>query len=155
MREVIPVMDKDELMRLLTAYADGELDESERERVERMLADNPDFRRELDSIHELSRLTESVRLAEPEQEVWNMYWANVYNRLERGVGWILLSVGAIILLAYGAWHFVQDFLLDSSVPLLVRAGVCAATLGVIVLLVSVLRERLFIRGKERYKEIVR
>ena len=84
-----------------------------------------------------------------------MYWANVYNRLERGVGWLLFSVGAIILLAYGAWHFVQDFVLDSSIPLLVRAGVCAATLGAIVLLVSVFRERLFIRSKERYKEIVR
>ncbi|MBW7997206.1 MAG: hypothetical protein FVQ81_11685 [Candidatus Glassbacteria bacterium] len=147
--------DREELMRLLTAFADGELDESERERVERLLADDPELRGELESIRNLNRLTVKIRLTEPEQEVWNMYWANVYNRLERGVGWILLSVGAIILIAYGAWHFVRDFLLDPEVPLLMRTGVSAALLGAIVLLVSVLRERLFARKKERYEEIVR
>ncbi len=155
MRKVIPMTDKDELMRLLTAFADGELDEAESARVERMLAKNPEYRSELESIRELTRLTATLRLAEPEQEVWNMYWANVYNRLERGVGWLLLSAGAILLLSWGTWHFVQDFALDSSVPLLMRTGVCTAALGAIVLLVSVFRERLFIRGKERYKEIIR
>jgi hypothetical protein len=147
--------DKDELMRLLTAYADGELDDAERERVEDLLAENPELRAELDSIRQLTGLTDGMCLAEPEQEVWNMYWANIYNRLERGIGWILLSLGAIILLSFGVWHYFQDFLLDSEVPLLIRTGVSVAALGAIVLLVSVLRERLFIRKRERYKEIMR
>ena len=148
------MMDREEMLRLLTAYADGELSEQERIRVESLLEDDPEMRGELESIRKLSELTAKIQLAEPEQEVWKMYWANVYNRLERGLGWIFFSIGAIILLAWGAWLYLNDFLLNSEISLFMRTGVSLVALGTIVLFVSVLRERLFIRKKERYKEIM-
>jgi len=148
-------MEKDKLKELLTAYADGELDEEGRREAERHLAESEELRRELKSIKKVKSLTSHMQLAQPEEEVWKMYWNQVYNRIERGIGWILLSVGAIILLSFGVFHFVQDFLLDPEPPLIMKIGVSTATLGVIILLVSVLRERLFIRKTERYKEIVR
>lgn len=147
--------DKEELLRLLTAYADGELGDEDRERVERLLDQRPELRAEVETVNCLNRLTKTICLAEPEQEVWNMYWANIYNRLERGIGWILFSLGAILLIAWGAWKLLSEFLLNPDVPLIARIGVSAAVLGAIVLLVSVLRERLFIRKKERYEEIER
>lgn len=148
-------MENDRLKELLTAYADGELDEEGRREVEKRLAESENLRRELESLQKMKSLTSHMQLAQPEEEVWNMYWNQVYNRIERGIGWILLSVGAIILLSFGAFHFVQDFLFDPEPPLIIKIGVSTATLGVIILLVSVLRERLFIRKTERYKEIVR
>jgi len=148
-------MDREKAMELITAYADGELNEAGKLEAEELLAASAEMRAELEALRKMKALTGSLRFAEPEQEVWNMYWANVYNRIERGVGWILLSLGAIVLLAWGAWHFVEDFLLNSNEPLVVKAGLSAAILGAIVLLVSVLRERLFIRRKERYEEVVR
>jgi len=148
-------MENDRLKELLTAYADGELDEEGRREVEKRLAESENLRRELESLQKMKRLTSHMQLAQPEEEVWKMYWNQVYNRIERGIGWILLSVGAIILLSFGVFHFVQDFLLDPEPPLIMKIGVSTATLGVIILLVSVLRERLFIRKTERYKEIVR
>jgi hypothetical protein len=148
-------MENDRLKELLTAYADGELDEEGRREVEKRLAESENLRRELESMKKVKSLTSHMQLAQPEEEVWKMYWNQVYNRIERGIGWILLSVGAIILLSFGAFHFVQDFLLDPEPSLIMKIGVSTATLGVIILLVSVLRERLFIRKTERYKEIVR
>lgn len=148
-------MENDRLKELLTAYADGELDEEGRREVEKRLAESEDLRRELESMKKVKSLTSHMQLAQPEEEVWKMYWNQVYNRIERGIGWILLSIGAIILLSFGAFHFVQDFLRDPEPPLIMKIGVSTATLGVIILLVSVLRERLFIRKTERYKEIVR
>jgi predicted anti-sigma-YlaC factor YlaD len=148
-------MENDKLKELLTAYADGELDEAGRREVEKHLAESEHLRRELESMKKMKSLTSQMQLVQPEEEVWNMYWNHVYNRLERGLGWILLSVGAIILLSFGAFHFVRDFLFDPEPPLIMKIGVSAAILGVIILLVSVLRERLFIRKSERYKEIVR
>jgi len=148
-------MENDRLKELLTAYADGELDEEGRREVEKRLAESENLRRELESLQKMKRLTSHMQLAQPEEEVWKMYWNQVYNRIERGIGWILLSVGAIILLSFGAFHFVQDFLLDPEPHLIIKIGVSAAILGVIILLVSVLRERLFIRKTDRYREIVR
>jgi len=149
------VIENHRLKELLTAYLDGELDEQGRREVEKHLAEREDLRRELESMKRVKSLTSRMQLVQPEEEVWNMYWNHVYNRLERGAGWILLSVGAIILLSFGAFHFVRDFLLDPEPRLIIKIGVSAAILGVIILLVSVLRERLFIRKSERYKEIVR
>ena len=148
-------MENDRLKELLTAYADGELDEEGRREVEKRLADSENLRRELESMKKVKSMTSHMQLVQPEEEVWKMYWNQVYNRIERGIGWIMLSVGAIILLSFGVFHFVQDFLLDPEPPLIMKIGVSTATLGVIILLVSVLRERLFIRKTERYKEIVR
>lgn len=148
-------MKNDKLKELLTAYVDNELDQESRREMEKRLAESEDLRRELEAMKKVKSLTSRMQLIQPEEEVWNMYWNQVYNRIERGVGWILLSVGAIILLSFGAFHFVKDFLLDPEPPLIMKIGVSAAILGVIILLVSVLRERLFIRKTERYKEIER
>ena len=148
-------MEDDRLKELLTAYADGELDEELCREVEKRLAESEELQQELESIKKVKSLTSQMKLAQPEKEVWNMYWNQVYNRIERGLGWVLLSVGAIIFLSFGAFHFVQDFLLDPEPHLIMKIGVSAAILGVIILFVSVLRERLFIRKRNRYKEIVR
>ena len=148
-------MEDDRLKELLTAYADGELDEELYREVEKRLTESEELQQELESIKKVKNLTSQMQLVQPEEEVWNMYWNLVYNQIERGIGWILLSVGAINLLSFGAFHFVRDFLLDPEPHLIMKIGVSAAILGVIILFVSVLRERLFIRKRDRYKEIVR
>ena len=88
-------------------------------------------------------------------EVWDSYWASVYSRFERGVGWIFASIGAIILLAYGAWKGVEDLLADTALPWFIKAALLALLFGLIVLLVSVGREKLFIGSRERYKDVER
>ncbi|HUU28367.1 MAG TPA: zf-HC2 domain-containing protein [archaeon] len=148
-------MECDKFKPLLMEYLDGELDREGRQRVERHLAECSACCEELDSMQKMKNITSSMQLTQPEDEVWKMYWNKVYNRIERGLGWILLSIGAIILMAFGAFQFVQEFLKDSSEPLWVKIGVSALLLGVIILFVSVMRERLFIRKTEKYKEILR
>jgi len=82
-----------------------------------------------------------------------MYWTSVYNRLERGIGWILFSIGAIILLFFGGYKLVEGIIQDASVPLILKIGILSVLGGLVVLLVSLLREQLFVRKRERYREI--
>jgi len=58
-----------------------------------------------------------MELKKPPKEVWKLYWASVYYRLERRIGWILLSIGAITsmimqsaseILAYGTAVIVES-----------------------------------------------
>ncbi len=44
----------------------------------------------------------------PPKDVWRVYWASVYNRLERRIGWILLSIGAMIILFFGGYKMVAE-----------------------------------------------
>ncbi len=85
--------------------------------------------------------------------LWAGYWHGIYNRIERGTGWIILSIGTIILLAFGAWELLHHFFLNPLVPLILKIGVAALIMGIIILLVSLIRERLFSRAHDRYEEV--
>jgi hypothetical protein len=83
------------------------------------------------------------------------YWKQTWNRAERGIGWLLFGTGAILLMGYGLFEASREFWSDPTVPLIVRIGAGAGGLGVLVLLVSLVRERLMLRKKERYSEVER
>ena len=93
-----------------------------------------------------------MELKKPPKDVWRLYWASVYNRLERRIGWILLSIGAMIILFFGGYKMVEGIIQDPSTPLLLKAGILIFLGGIVVLLVSLIREQFFVRKRERYKE---
>jgi len=96
-----------------------------------------------------------MKFTDLSDELWAGYWKGIYRRVERGAGWIFLSIGAIILLAFGVFQFFKEFFTDPSVSLIVKMGAGAFSLGIIILLVSIIRERLFLFRTERYREVER
>jgi hypothetical protein len=48
---------------------------------------------------------------------------------------------------------VEGIIADPSTTLLLKVGILSALGGIVVLLVSVLREQIFVRNRERYKEV--
>ena len=140
---------------LLMGYMDGELAPGERQEFEQHLAGCRECSAELDGFRKLKEVTDMVRFGEPEDRVWEFYWRGIYNRIERGVGWILASVGAALLLAFGAFKLVEKLLTDPTVSLMVKIGVSALLLGVVFLLVSLVRERIFGLKHDRYSREVK
>ena len=96
-----------------------------------------------------------TQIESPPEEQWRVYWQDVYNRMERGLGWILVSVGAIVLASYGLWEAVSEMLEDASVPWFLKLAFFALGAGAIILFVSALREKLFTRKHDPYKEVER
>jgi anti-sigma factor RsiW len=144
---------------LLSGYVDGELDAADVARIEAHLAlpeaESGETRREIERLRRLKQVTGALRLKEPPPEEWEAFWASVYNRTERSLGWVLLAVGAVVV---GAWAVLQAVLAlthAESLPLYVKGGVFVGAAGVLVLLVSVVRERLHRRGRTRYKDVMR
>ena len=82
---------------LMMGYLDDELTEEERKRFENHLATCSACAQEFRSFGQLKEMTDGLALAEPEDRIWENYWGQVYNRVERGMGWILLSVAGICL----------------------------------------------------------
>lgn len=88
-------------------------------------------------------------------ESHDAFRAETYNRMERGAGWIFLSVGSIVLLAGGLYELAVNLLRDVVDPWWIRLGVAALVLGLAVLFVSVVRERIFAFKRDPYREVER
>src|SRR5262249_25554217 len=119
---------------LLMGYLDEELTELEALRVERHLEGCGDCRTDLQDFRKLKEVTHDMRVIIPEDKYWDQYGSNVYNRLERKVGWILVSIGSIVLLAYSIYTLGETFIFGKNIPLLIRVGVIALVGGFCTLL---------------------
>lgn len=146
-------MNCEEIQKLMMAYLDEEISEKEKNLVEKHLVQCKKCRDELDSFARLKEVTNKMKFADLKEDIWAGYWKGIYRRIERGAGWFFLSIGAIILLAFGVFQFFKDLFLDPSISFIVKIGVSVLAFGIIVLLVSIGRERIFASKKERYGEI--
>lgn len=140
---------------LMMAALDGELSHTDTAELERYMADDPALRAEWHQLQRVKEVTTTMRLREPPREVWDGYWLGVYQRSERSLAWILVSVGAIIVLSWGAWEGLRELWFDEELPTLVKAGAVTLVVGVVALVVSVAREKLFIRRTDPYKDVIR
>ncbi len=80
-----------------------------------------------------------------------IYRASLYNRLERSIGWFLFFVGILILLIYGGLKIVNCFVKDLSITLPLKIGILVIIGGLVILLVSLIKEQLFIHLTQKGK----
>ncbi|MBD3170634.1 MAG: hypothetical protein GF307_14210 [candidate division Zixibacteria bacterium] len=148
-------MNCQQAMILISGKLDGELDPRQEELLDEHLQQCADCRQEYDELLRIKEATNDMRFTDLPDRMWAGYWNGIYNRLERGIGWLLFSSGAIVLLVFGIWNILENFFMDSSIPVVVRFGVGTLITGAVILLVSIVRERLFLRKHERYDEVQR
>lgn len=146
-------MEHRKIKELISSYFDGMLEETQKKAVEEHLKACQACRKEFEEMKAFEEVMAKMEFRKPKKEMWEVYWASVYNRLERKLGWILLSIGGMILLFFGGFKAVEGLLRDPSVPLILKVGILTALAGAVVLLVSLLKEQVFVRRRERYKEV--
>ncbi len=140
---------------LMMAYLDNELDAEQRKIFEEHLKLCDKCPAELEEFKELKRLTDNVKLIEPEDRIWQQYWGGIYNRIERGLGWIIFSISAILLLIYAGFKAIEAIVKDPAVETWLKVAIIALIVGLAILLVSITRERLYFFKKDRYKDVRR
>jgi anti-sigma factor RsiW len=145
----------DRFKALLMGRLDGELGPEQERELDEHLRTCAECRAELEGFRRMNEMAGRMRFSEPQDEVWDAYWRGIYNRLERGAAWILVSLGAILLLGFGAFKLVETLLTDPAVELVVKIGLGALLLGVVVLVVSLVRERVFGLKHDRYSKEVK
>ena len=104
----------------MSMLLDGELDAGQRVEVEQHLKTCDSCQAEQARWQRIGQELETMQFAKAHDQQLDVFEHHVYARLERGVAWILLSLSAVLLLASGAYYLVQDFLLDASVPMVLR-----------------------------------
>jgi hypothetical protein len=146
-------MEHREFEELLKKFISGDISENEGEHFREHLASCRHCQKEMNQYDALEDMMKKMKLQDPEDTMWEGYWSSIYNRLERSFGWVIFSLGAIMLLFYGLFKLVEQLIADPTVAIIVKAGILALLLGFAVLVVSILRQQLFAYKKERYREV--
>ncbi len=140
---------------LMMGYLDEELSAEQIRSFEEHLTACKQCTAQLQEFRQLKAITDQMTLVEPEDRLWQQYWDGIYNRVERGIGWIIFSVAAILLTIYGGFKTIEALITDPTVGLLLKIAMLALLVGLAILFVSVLRERIFFWSKDRYKNVRR
>ena len=140
---------------LMMGLLDNELSGEERSSLMAHVESCNKCLKKYDSFVQLKKDTGEMKLKKLPEMYWDDYWTHVYNRIERGISWILVSIGAMLLMAYGGYEMMHEFYLDTSKPMIIKIGAAILTLGMIILFVSVLREKLMIRKVDKYRRVER
>ena len=138
---------------LIEKKINGTITKSEIEILNKHLNTCMECKRDLEEVEKMNLILDNHAYKAPEDNLWNDYKSNIYARIERSVGWIFFSAGFTLILIAGVFYFIRNFLMDYSVPLIIRLGTALLVMGVIILLISIIRERLFFNKNERYKEV--
>lgn len=147
--------DPGQIRRLMMASIDGETTPEEEQALKKILQQHTKWAEEYNQLKIMKEMTSQTKLKEPQPELWDSYKRQVFTRIERGIGWILFTIGALVLLFYGAWTALSEILTDPELAWWLKGAIVSAVAGVIILLVSIIREKLYLDKHERYKDVIR
>lgn len=147
-------MSNDRFIILLEKYFEDELSENEKIEFDNFLEDEK-YRSEFEEQKKVKEVFQKMTLKNPTKEFWDGYWLNTYNKLERGIAWIFISIGVLLLIGFAVVELVDRLFTDDGGPLVIKIGLVALFFGSLVLIFSLLREKLFTRKNDKFKEIQR
>ena len=132
-------------------WLDGELPAAEAQRYEAHVRECDECRRELDSLGRIVRMTSELTLRAPDDEFWKGYWESVYRKSERRTGFVMLLAGILAIAGYVVVGALR------SPALLTYEGISVSLIvvGLLVIFVSVVRERIHEHKHDPYKEVER
>jgi len=135
---------------LISGYLDGELDGETRATIERRIEQDAEFRKEVEKMRRFVRVTTAAAVDQPPEEAWDHFLEGVYNRLERQTGWIFVILGVVVLSGLGIYAFVKE-----PGAWWLKVLIATPVVGLGILFLSVLRERLQIARFDRYSREVK
>lgn len=142
-------MNDDHVGEMLSGYIDGELTQQDRQRV-RLHCEGCEFcRQQLEDLRTMRGRVGAAHLSTINDDTWRKTMNDTTVRATRGIGW-LLFVGGILLAAGFA---VYEIVADSSLSAFEKTIIGGIYGGLLLLFVSVLRQRLIERKSDKYKDV--
>jgi ABC-type bacteriocin/lantibiotic exporter with double-glycine peptidase domain len=147
-------MNDEKIRQLMMKIVDGVASPEDEKAMAEAIKENEKWRSELQAFIKIKEVTEKMQFKDLPDSYWTGYWGDIYRRTERTFAWILMSIGLIVILGFFTFMALSRFYTDPNISLLLKVGVSMALLGVIIMVISILRERLFARKRERYEKEV-
>lgn len=128
-------------------YLDGELPPERARAVEEAMERSTELRREYVVFRSMKSDLQSLGADMRSQDT---VWAGISRKLARPVGWVLFLAGALIWLGYAVYEY-----LTSTEPIWTKLTTGAVVVGLAMLLLSAVIDRLVDLKTDPYREIKR
>ena len=137
---------------LLMAFIDGEISEEDKKDLQAHLDGCYSCRKDKEQFEKLNRLFKEKPFADIPNHEWCNYHTSIMSRLERKIGWLLLIIGLILITGFS----LVKFILEPKISPIIKYGTLAVLIGLVILLIAVVRERLTFYKYDKYsKEVIR
>jgi len=150
-----PLLKPDEIELKIMAYLDGELGGDESIEIKKLIEKDSRYKQIYESLKRVQEATHDMKLKKLPEFYWDEYWQHVYNRIERGISWIIISIGTIVVFGFLIWNALSSLIADQTINPILKGGILLLIFGLLILLISVLREKLMIRKVDKYNEVER
>jgi len=132
---------------LLSGYIDGELTQQDQQRVRLHCENCADCRRGLEELRTLRETMGKSKLSKVPQNVWRETMDDTAVKATRGIGWVLFIGGLLLVAGYFVVTVIPEL---SLLEALIVGGFYG---GMLLLFISVLRQRLIERKSDKYKDV--
>ena len=139
----------------IMALLDGELDSTELIEIRKHLDICERCSADYASLKKVKEVMGDMNFKKLPEFYWDDYWTHVYNRIERGISWLFISLGAIIILCFSGWELLNALIADQNFHPLLKCGIFILMVGAVILVISILREKIMVRRVDKYQEIER
>lgn len=137
----------EDIQELISGYLDRELTSQKRQKVEVHMETCHSCRSTYESLQKQHQLVGQLPLEQMTDAERRGMLRDFPARGSRWVGVILLLVGILTLWLYGIYEGARDE------PFIIQVAVGMTLVGFLVLFLSVLRDRLYARRTDRYKDV--
>ena len=134
---------------LLSGYLDGELTQVDRQRVELHMEACDRCRECYQQMVEMRSRIGKLPSSEMSSEEWEKIMNTVSVKTSRSLGWLLYAGGLVVLIGYAVIEFAKDDKVDA----LIKTSVAAVLIGMLLLFVSVLRQRMIALKTDKYRNV--
>lgn len=139
----------EEYKSLMMGLMDDELTEEEAVRVNNHLIRCESCREEYEQLKQTSGKIEGVGLKAPDEDIVNKAWKSPYSKLTKNFGILLVIAGWLIMMIYGAYEFIVTKEAE-SIP---KYAFVIILIGIAILFITVLRDRIRSYRNDPYKEV--
>ena len=136
---------------LLTGLLDGELEAEEAAEVNDALIRSAELREEYERLCQADEKLRSMSAIEPGDEVIRRLWKSPYHRVALDAGVWLIVIGYLVMIGFGLFEFARA----SGEPTLPKFATFAIVGGALMLLITLVRERIATHKTDPYKDIER
>ncbi|MDG2014828.1 MAG: zf-HC2 domain-containing protein [Pirellulaceae bacterium] len=134
----------------LSGYLDEELTQGDSQKVDVHLRGCPACQKILDEMRLLrNAVAGSQKVEKLQDDQWEKIVNDLPSKASAGTGWVLLIAGVLTLAGLGIWEFT----VADDVSTGAKLGGGAVGFGLLLLFVSVLRQRLISWRTDKYKDI--